>query len=334
MRLADGSLRTMTDARTHNPDFDITRSWALDPAILPEPGESIAAYLRRSGFTEQQITYTRRSWGNATGAALEQIDAFAALQDMDVLPTPGAPSAGNGDYRIVEGYNGIHDHLAAGLDIRLETVVTAIDWGADGVTVRTASGANYTASRAVVTLPIGVLQAGRVAFTPPLPADKQAAIAALKMGAGLKIAFTFAEPPAPGVEALYTPGNPPMWWSPDPRVWLCFCTGDWYADLIRDGEAAAIARAIALFRTELNQPALAYTSARLIDWTHDEFALGAYTATPVGAVGAREVLAAPTHDRLFWAGEAAAPQPYAGTVHGAYVTGQAAAQDILAVLDR
>lgn len=333
MRLADGSLRTMAEARRCYPDFDRTRSWDLDPAIQPEPGESILDYLRRIGFTETQIAYARRSWGNANGAPLEQIDALAALQDMEVLPTPGAEPAGKGDFRILEGYNRLHDYLAQGLDIRLNTVVTAIHWGGMPIQIETQAGEIYTADRVLITLPLGVLQADRVRFNPPLPAEKRSAIDALAMGRGLKIAFRFDQPPLAGIEALYTPHNPPMWWSPDPRVWLCFCTGAWYDDLMRDGAAAAIERAFAVFKLELDQPALTYAAARLIDWTHDEFALGAYSSTPVGAVGARERLSAPTENRLFWAGEAAAPQPYAGTVHGAYVTGLRAAQELFAAFD-
>lgn len=323
----------MAEARTTHPDFELTRTWQLDPSIQPEVGESIDAYLRRIGFSDDQMAYTRRSWGNANGASLKQIDALAALQDMDVLPTPGADPAGKLDFRIVEGYGRLHEHLAQGLDIRLNTVVTTVHWDETPIRIETRTGETYTAERVLITLPLGVLQADRVTFDPPLPAEKRSAIDALAMGHGLKIAFTFDHAPAEGVEALYTPHNPPMWWSPDPKVWLCFCTGEWYADLIRDGEAAAIDRAFAVFKHELDQPALTYTSARLIDWTNDEFALGAYSSTPVGAVGARERLGAPVDDRLFWAGEAAAPQPYAGTVHGAYVTGLRAARELFAAFD-
>lgn len=328
----------MAEARRLHPDFDLTRSWNLDPTVTPLDGESILAYLQRIGFTDEQITYTRRSWGNATGAALEHIDATAALQDMDVLPTPGVESAGSGDFRVIEGYNRLHEHLAPGLDIRFETVVTAIHWGeaASGSPIRieTRTGDTYTADRIAVTLPLGVLQAGRVMFDPPLPASKQAAIDGLTMGAGLKVVFTFDQPPAPGVEALYTPHNPPMWWSPAPTVWVGFCTGEWYARLMADGADMVLQRAFEVFRTELGQPALTYTDARLIDWAADEFALGAYSCTPVGSLGLREDLAAPLNDRVFWAGEATAPQPYAGTVHGAYVTGLRAAGAILAAVHR
>jgi hypothetical protein len=46
----------------------------------------------------------------------------------------------------------------------------------------TTAGKSYKATFAVVTLPLGVLKAGAVKFTPPLPADKTGAINRLAMG--------------------------------------------------------------------------------------------------------------------------------------------------------
>ena len=46
---------------------------------------------------------------------------------------------------------------------------------------------------ALVTLPIGVLQRGRVAFEPPLPAYKRDAIAGLAMGTENRIAMLFSK---------------------------------------------------------------------------------------------------------------------------------------------
>lgn len=70
------------------------------------------------------------------------------------------------------GYHQIVERLAEGLDIRLNEVVTAIYYDGEGVEVETSSGV-FIADRVIVTLPLGVLQRGLVAFDPPLPADHQ-----------------------------------------------------------------------------------------------------------------------------------------------------------------
>lgn len=341
VRLADGAWLTMAQARRLYPDFDLTRSWAL-PAVAPLPeDETLEAYLRRIGFTSAQLDYARRSWVNAAGEAIDRLSAIAALQDMRIIPVEGdsfygspLPSSGDGDYRIAEGYDRLHEWLARGLEIRLNAIVEVIEWGERGVAVRLRGGEIVRGDRAIVTVPLGVLKAGVIRFEPALPADKQAAIEALQMGPALKLVYRFAAPPLPGVWAIYSALNPPMWWTPQPdatgeQVWTAFATGDYARALLAEGEQAALAQGLKTLRAELGQPALTPLDQRIINWAADPFALGGYSSVPPGAVGAREVLARPIGDRLFFAGEAAAPHPWAATVHGAYMTGRRAAHAIL-----
>ncbi len=86
------------------------------------------------------------------------------------------------DVLLDTGYGAITDYLAAGLDIRLEWVVSEIEYGDEGITVYSADGAELWADLAVVTLPVGVLRAESVAFTPPLPSDRVDALAGLCSG--------------------------------------------------------------------------------------------------------------------------------------------------------
>ncbi|MBZ0295244.1 MAG: hypothetical protein K8L99_21955, partial [Anaerolineae bacterium] len=73
VRLADGSWRTMVDARHQYPDFDITRSWLLPDVPVQPEDEDLGSYLRRIGFSEAQLRYTSRSYINATGDRLETV---------------------------------------------------------------------------------------------------------------------------------------------------------------------------------------------------------------------------------------------------------------------
>lgn len=333
----------MADARASHPDFDITRSWALPPVPVADDDEPLEAYLQRIGFTDEQLTYTRRSWGNATGDDISLLSAKASLQDMgltEVHPHPfygdPLPSAGSGDYRVADGYDCLHHAFAEGLDIRLNTVVDAIDWTTQPVRVTTRGGEVFEADRVVITLPLGVLQAGRVTFTPALPDWKQAAIDALRMGPGMKLVYRFRERITPeGICAIYSPQNPPMWWTPTPadaegeQVWIALATGDWARGLMAFGEAGALEQGLSVLRAELGRPDLQPDTMQLVNWADDEFALGAYTAVPVGASEARDILAKPVENRLFFAGEATAPNPWGATVHGAYVSGRRAAHEIL-----
>src|SRR5262249_40394988 len=70
------------------------------------------------------------------------------------------------------------------------------------------------------------------------------------------------------------------------------------------------------------------------DWHSDPFSKGAYSYAPSGHLSAREALAHPVEDTLFFAGEATHTGGFSGTVHGAIATGRRAARDVLASLSR
>ena len=63
-------------------------------------------------------------------------------------------------------------------------------------------------------------------------------------------------------------------------------------------------------------------------WRKNPLTLGSYSYAKPGSAGARVALATPLEDRLFFAGEATMPKSYS-TVHGAYLSGQRVAQEIL-----
>ena len=94
-----------------------------------------------------------------------------------MLPGGNTPLTG-----VAGGYSALVDLLAAGLDIRLGTEVSAVEWGDQAVTVRCASGEAFAAASVIVSVSLGVLQAGTDAaagaglFRPELPVEKLRAI--------------------------------------------------------------------------------------------------------------------------------------------------------------
>ncbi len=331
----------MAEARQLYPDFDMTRSWDLPPVPVALDDESLESYLKRCGFSNDQIYYTRRSWGNAVGDDISRVSAKVSLTEMN------DESAGHGDFRILDGYNALHDALRSGLDIRLNTIIDSIQWAASAaasaalVIVTTKAGETFSADRILITLPLGVLQHRSVRFEPELPAAKQEAIDGLTMGPALKLIYRFAEPVLPdGMMALYSAVNPPMWWSPsyghetEEVVMTAFITGDWARELHAEGEEAALEHGFQTLQSELGRELPLPLAARMINWIDDPFAFGGYSVAPPGAEHLREALAQPINDRLYWAGEATAPNAWSSTVHGAYASGRRAAAEILVSLAR
>ncbi|MEP7291795.1 MAG: NAD(P)/FAD-dependent oxidoreductase [Chloroflexota bacterium] len=325
----------MADARALYPDFEVTRSWQLPAVPVASDDESLESYLMRIGFSDDQLYYTRRSWGNAAGDDISRLSAEVSLVEIN------DESAGHGDYRILDGYDSLPNALSVGIDVRLNTVVSSIDWEDDPVVVTTCTGETHRAERVLITLPLGVLQAGNVHFSPELPAEKQAAIDMLVMGPALKLIYRFAKPVLPpGMMALYSATNPPMWWQPstghdtDVTIMTAFVTGDWARELHAEGEEGALEHGFQTLQRELGRELPRPLDAVMVNWIDDPFALGGYSVAPPGAANAREMLAQPTGERLFWAGEATAPNAWSSTVHGAYASGRRAAAEILVMLER
>lgn len=101
-------------------------------------------------------------------------------------------SYGGGDVVLPGGYVQVVDALADGLEVVTGQVVERVEIGSGGVDVVTPTD-SFPGDHVVVTLPLGVLQAGAVAFDPPLPADKVTAIGRLGMGLLDKAYLRFPE---------------------------------------------------------------------------------------------------------------------------------------------
>ena len=339
VRGEDGVLRTMRAARALDPAFDATRAMAL-PDVPAGRYEDLDAYLARVGWSTDQRRHVRRAFANAAGDDPHHLSAAAIRRGL------ADDDAGEGDFRLPDGQDAVPHALAAGLDVRLGRAATRVAAVADGVVVDTVAPAGdaraerWRAAACVVALPLGVLQAGDVAFDPGLEALKGGALAGLRMGPVIKLIFRLsADPfdPVPGgppVEALYARGTPPMWWTSSPPgterpVWTGFVSGAGAADLMRLPEADALERAFATLATESGRPGLRYLDGRRIGWPDDPWARGGYAHVVPGHDGARAALAAPTPP-IWWAGEATAPEGCAATVHGAWRTGARAAREVLA----
>jgi polyamine oxidase len=85
------------------------------------------------------------------------------------------------DAMIVGGYGPLIATLAGGLDVRLGQVVRTVtlDDTDDQVVVVVDGAEPFEADHVVITVPLGVLKAGSIAFEPPLGEAKTAAIEAL-----------------------------------------------------------------------------------------------------------------------------------------------------------
>lgn len=226
--------------------------------------------------------------------------------------------------------------VARGGRLQLDSPVRELRWKRGAVTAcGTFLGESFAvrASQAILTLPLGVLQAGAVRFAPALSA-KRPALRSLASGPVIRVAMRFHEPVwerhAPGVAFFHSPGAPfPTFWTPLPlrAPLLTAWAGGPKADRLTGlSPRTLIAKALAGVHAIFPDAQLA--DALVQDWQQDPHARGGYSYVLVGGEGAREGLAKPIADTLYFAGEATDAEE-AGTVAGALRSGLRAAREIL-----
>jgi polyamine oxidase len=105
------------------------------------------------------------------------------------------------DVILPGGYSQLAQHLARGLTIRLGNEVSRVTYDDTGVRLETSQGV-VEADRAIVTVPLGVLKAGTIAFDPPLPEEKRLAIEGLGFGLLDKVVLKFDQPFWPDTDVI------------------------------------------------------------------------------------------------------------------------------------
>ncbi|HRJ68914.1 MAG TPA: NAD(P)/FAD-dependent oxidoreductase [Beijerinckiaceae bacterium] len=236
------------------------------------------------------------------------------------------------------GYGTLVERYGADVPVSLGTPVKAMDWSGRGVRVTTASG-TIQAAKAIVTVPLGVLAAESIKFTPRLPDETLRAIAGMKMGALSKLALRF-EGDRFGAPAdmhfVETGDSAPQMsfelWPFDRDIVVCWFGADYARQINASGEASAVQHMLDRFVKIVGADARkAFRGGRHFGWSADPYALGGYSYCVPGRARARDELRRPVGERIWFAGEHVAGKA-SMTVGGATLSAESAAEAVYARL--
>lgn len=145
-------------------------------------------YLRERGASDTAIGYIDEL---LQGPRAAQVSALWQLRAARVAPYMGTIDS---LVRILGGMSRLTDGMAALLDHEVvrNAPVTAIETGADGVEVRTASGQRYRSRYVICTVPLPVLRS--IAIEPALPSLQRQAVDTIPYTSGLSVFFHVDEP--------------------------------------------------------------------------------------------------------------------------------------------
>jgi monoamine oxidase len=337
-------------------------------ALFPQV---IAALLRTDVLTTKDLPFARfleshvklpraaKQFARTMAEGFDAVDTAKASARAIVAEWTGDIVGNAPQGRPASGYSALLFALMAQLQsprfvLKTSSTVRSITWSPGSVQIAGAFGGvpfKAHAARAIITLPLGVLQqrpdtAGAVRFSPPLQA-KSAALRLLASGSIVKMTLRFRSAFWEqihggrffGAGFFHAPGAAiPTFWSMGPvsaPVLVAWVGGPPARTLARGPHRAIVRAAIeslqGIFGREADVAA-ELQGCYYHDWEYDPFSRGAYSYVRVGGSQARATLAQALEETLFFAGEATDTDDESGTVTGALHSGVRAANELLRVV--
>ncbi|MFJ3384699.1 MULTISPECIES: flavin monoamine oxidase family protein [unclassified Curtobacterium] len=307
----------------------LLESVVADAAPGTTYAEAVATVLTSLGWTGPRSLrvqeYMAHRSEDLCGAPVTDLDAHG-LEEEHVPGDEVVFPAGYGQYAAA---------LAEGLDVRTDAAVAVVHQNDERVRVTTADGAEFCAAEVVVTVPLGVLQAGDVTFDPPLSGPAAGALDRLGMGVYDKVFLRF-ETRFWDTWVVRQQGSAGVDW----HSWydMSRVTGEPVLAALLGGAGArrietltddeVVAEGLAALRRAFGDAVPEPIGARITRWAADPFARGSYSYLHVGASTDDHDLLGTPSGRVQLAGEATWGDDPA-TVHGALRSGLRAASRIL-----
>lgn len=326
----EAQLQTVeyTDRLPFTPDFTLPPSGSEDVTVQAMLNKAGRSEVNTKNVLDYVEDYHAADASEASLLAfIKQHSAEVALDSKRI-------------WKISGGYDGIIAYLADrfqnnGGQIMLNAVVETITWGTGSVAVSVGTQ-HFRSSKAVISLPLGVLQARCVRFD-PVPFRTLKAADSMRMGYVGRFVLCFSKRPWERYVSFIPSSeySDCSWWalddisSPSLTGWIAGTRAEHLLKLTPTQRKNRIlrcaAQALGIDESVLLAELLEYHEH---DWRNDRFSRGAYSWVPVGAVNASVEMAKPVEETLFFAGEHTDLTFQWGTVHGALLSGYRVAEQI------
>lgn len=300
---------------------------------------SFNAFLKRRRPDPEDAAEARSYVEGFNAADADRIGIVALARQQQAEDEIG----GGHSSRPPKGYDLLPRYLAeqarrAGARILLGSPAVSVQWKPGELTAHTESAQRFSARQAIITLPLGVLQARSVVFSPE-PERIFAAADQMESGSARRVVLLFRsafwKQKMPAMRFLFAPGlAPATYWTLHPRdtpmliAWL----GGPAADALHDPShlpAQALRSLEQIFSLTPRSLDSKLLRSHQHDWLNDPWTRGAYSYAPAGAAECSAHMAEPVECTLYFAGEHTDTTGHWGTVHGALRSGVRAAKQIL-----
>jgi len=282
----------------------------------------------------------KNDWFDTAHKALMARDfgEFSTYDDNNNWYDPGWDS---GNALCREGYGTLLAYYRKDVPVKLNTIVSEIKWGGQGVQVVTNKG-TINAKACIVTVSAGVLKAEKIKFTPALPPRKYEALESVSMTISNRVLIQLKKKflgKFKNDTNFYIKCNSNGAKSPETisygllkmsgtNVSLFGISGQFSRDLENEGSEAMIDFVLNKLKSAWGSKFYEkyFIKSIATGWANNPFTLGAYSGGVPGKSKKRRDIKLPVGDRIFFAGEATAGA--FSTVHGANRSGIRAATDL------
>lgn len=343
--VVDNAVKTEAEALS-NPDFVTAKNFKDNfSAFTGGAGLSVQQAATNAGVLPGMQNLVNSWLGVPYGSSSDRIGANALANGLSLIEHDGI--------ELTLSNNPMQDTLLSVFSrvissIQFNTVVQSVNYSDDLIEIVHSLGSD-TVNKLIVTVPVSILKAGDISFTPGLPAGKLTAMSRIGMEASMRVLIEFKRN-FWGEDTAAIIGNSegPMMLSagvgrselnralsitingPKAEA-FSLLTGDEIVESIIaeldvwfGGDATENVRRSTL-EGEGNK--LLYT---IKDWTKDPFAKGGFSFPLTGGIPSdRNTLAAPVAGKLFFAGEATDTTGEFGTISGALKSGERAAFEVI-----
>lgn len=241
------------------------------------------------------------------------------------------------DWLIPGGYIQLLKPVAEGMPIKLGTPIKSIDQESteDKVVVTTQVGEKYIGDYVICTLPLGVLKAGTVHFTPPLQNNKAESIQKLGYGLLDKVVLVFEKAFWPDVscfiiwesqdlsKAFYAINLKKLTGRPALMVFLPLSKREQYTT-----EGSAVNFAMEVLQSGFPDADIKLVNQKVTDWKNEIYTRGSYSSLAIGCELSDIENVMSSQGRVFFAGEHTYVDK-TSTVCGAWSSGVEAANAII-----
>jgi len=332
-----------------DPDFIAAKNF-LDNLASNSGTGSVQQAITSAGINSR-VHRILNSWiGNKFGTTNDRIgmkslsEGFALLQrNQDILTLADNPMQD----ALLSRYNNVM------VDVQTNSEVKEINYAGDKVIVsgqKTGSGEPFSAEadRVIVTVPVSVLKSGSISFAPALPSSKTSALSKMEMDAAMRVLLDFkANFWGEASGFLYGGTDGPEYFNSGvgrSEVYrtLSVTIGGAKASelsllgkgsipvLLEELDSIFAGKATLNIRKDPNNNIIAVIQ----DWSLEPFIKGGSSYLKAGGTNQDRInLATPVNDRLFFAGEATDVNGEFGTINGALLSGERAANEVIETIE-